>query len=109
RLHGEGDVVDDGGRAVALGYGFERDRGCGGIHAENTKAPRVRGAFSLRRVTVRLLIPLAAASLVLVLIVPEIQFRTLDVADGLQPVHRVGVVLDAVVQAGRVAFQVFLH
>src|SRR5712691_10665801 len=75
--------------------------------AQTRRPPR--GGPSHAFVTEGLLIPLAAAGLPLVLIVAEVDVRVLEIPDHLQPIDRVVVVLDAVVEPGRVAFYVLLH
>src|SRR5262245_15209448 len=70
--------------------------------------PEGRGAFAPAAAGA-LLIPLVALRLELILIVREEDLAVFQIADHLQPADRVVIVLDAVVQPGRIPVQVLLH
>ena len=53
-------------------------------------------------------IPLPTLFLVLILIVPHENFGTFEIAHELQTIQGIGIVLDAVVQHGRIAIKIFL-
>src|SRR5438445_3321516 len=74
-----------------------------------TRRPPAAGGLRSSDCARPLLILPAALRLVLVLIVGEEEIGVFEVAHHLQAVDGVVVVLDAVVEAGRIAVQVFLH
>ena len=65
---------------------------------------RPPGTF-LHAMNEHLLIPLPTFFLVLILIVPHENFGAFKIAHELQAIDGIGVVLDAVVQHGRIAFE----
>src|SRR5438034_5682557 len=78
------------------------------MQAPREEAPRCGGPPCCG-VSEGLSIPFAALGGELILIVGEEDLRVFEVADHLQPVDGVVIVLDAVVEPGRIAVQVLLH